>query len=68
MGAVAMSVRKRKWTTGKGVEKEAWIVDYVDQGGKRRIKTFDKKREADAFSATTNMEVARERMSRTARQ
>ena len=25
-----MSIRKRKWTTGKGDEKTAWVVDYVD--------------------------------------
>ena len=41
-----MSVRKRTWTTAKGVEKEAWVVDYVDrsEGGQRRLKTFEKKR------------------------
>lgn len=27
----AMSVRKRTWTTSKGEEKEAWIVDYRDK-------------------------------------
>src|SRR5271170_707276 len=52
-----MSVRKRSWTTSKGVEKEAWIVDYVDQGGKRRLKTFAKKKAADNFSATANVEI-----------
>jgi integrase len=35
-----MSVRKRKWMTGKGVEKEAWVVDYIDGKGTRRRKTF----------------------------
>jgi hypothetical protein len=41
-----MSVRKRTWKTSKGVEKEAWVVDYVDrvEGGKRRLRSFDKKR------------------------
>ena len=41
----AMSVRKRTWTTAKGVEKEAWVVDYLDrsEGGQRRLKTFDRK-------------------------
>jgi integrase len=43
-----MSVRKRKWTTSKGVEREAWIVDYMDQEGERHIETFDRKKEADA--------------------
>jgi len=52
-----MSVRKRQWTTGKGVPKEAWVVDYVDRAGKRRLKTFARKKEADAFSATARVEV-----------
>lgn len=52
-----MSVRKREWTTPKGVEKAAWVVDYVDTGGKRRLKTFAKKKEADAFAATASVEV-----------
>ncbi|MCV9997359.1 site-specific integrase [Pararhizobium sp. YC-54] len=52
-----MSVRKREWTTPKGVEKSAWVVDYVDTTGKRRLKTFAKKKEADAFSATASVEV-----------
>ena len=52
-----MSVRKRAWTTSKGVEKEAWVVDYVDQTGKRRLKTFAKKKVADNFAATANVEI-----------
>jgi integrase len=52
-----MSVRKRAWTTSKGVEKEAWIVDYVDQSGKRRLKTFVKEKAADAYAATANVEI-----------
>jgi integrase len=47
-----MSVRKRKWVTAKGTAKEAWIVDYVDGTGVRRLKTFDKKKEANTFEAT----------------
>lgn len=50
-----MSVRKRTWTTN-GVEKTAWVVDYND-GAKRRLKTFPKKKEADDFAATANVEV-----------
>lgn len=30
-----MSIRKRQWTTGKGVERTAWVVDYVDGKGVR---------------------------------
>ena len=52
-----MSVRKRKWTTGAGVEKEAWVVDYVDGKGKRRLKTFAKKKDADVFASTASVEV-----------
>jgi integrase len=52
-----MSVRKRTWTTSKGVEKEAWIVDYVDQKGNRHLKTFEKKKQADAFATTMRVEV-----------
>lgn len=52
-----MSVRKREWTTPKGAEKSAWIVDYVDAAGKRHIKTFRLKKEADQFEATATVEV-----------
>jgi integrase len=52
-----MSVRKRTWSTSKGVTKTAWLVDYVDGQGKRRAKTFDRKKEADAFHATAAVEV-----------
>lgn len=54
-----MSVRKRTWTTPKGEEKSAWVVDYVDTAGKRRLKTFPpgKKKEAAAFAATATVEV-----------
>lgn len=52
-----MSIRKRTWTTGKGQCREAWIVDYVDQHGGRHIKTFDKKKEADAFQVGMRTEV-----------
>ncbi|SCB16617.1 tyrosine-type recombinase/integrase [Rhizobium hainanense] len=52
-----MSVRKRTWTTPKGEEKSAWVADYTDQQGKRRLKTFAKKKEADQFAATATVEV-----------
>jgi integrase len=54
---LAMKVKKRFWTTSKGERKEAWIVDYTDQAGKRHIKTFAKKKAADSFAATANVEV-----------
>jgi integrase len=52
-----MSIRKRAWKDGKGVEKTAWVVDYVDQGGKRHLKTFERKKEADDFHATAKVEI-----------
>jgi integrase len=52
-----MSVRKREWTTPKGEAKSAWVVDYFDTVGKRRLKTFRLKKEADQFAATATVEV-----------
>jgi hypothetical protein len=53
-----MSVRKRTWKAKPGAEmKEAWVVDYVDQRGDRHLKTFTKKRDADAYHATVGVAV-----------
>jgi integrase len=52
-----MSVRKRKWVTSKGEAKEAWIVDYIDQTGVRHLKTFERKKDADAYHATVRVDV-----------
>ena len=52
-----MSVRKRKWTTTAGVARESWAVDYVDGAGRRRHKSFSKKKDADTFAAKTSVEV-----------
>lgn len=52
-----MSIRKRVWKSAKGVEKTAWVVDYADATGKRRLKTYDKKKDADAFAATAKVEI-----------
>src|SRR5215471_5358325 len=48
---MAVSVRKRTWKSPSGEPREAWVVDYVDQHGERHIKTFAKKRDADAHHA-----------------
>ena len=53
-----MSVRRREWTTATGETKEAWIVDYADQHGNRHIKTFAKKKLADAFCRKASLEVS----------
>jgi integrase len=52
-----MSVRKRKWLIRSGEEREAWIVDYIDQRGERHIETFAKKKEAEARHAEIRVDV-----------
>jgi integrase len=42
------SIRKRNWTA-RGIEQSAWIVDYLDQSGKRHVRTFATKKEAEAW-------------------
>jgi|RhiMetdeSRZDD1v2_1073273.scaffolds.fasta_scaffold271056_2 integrase len=55
-----MSVRKRKWKVkSTGEERESWVVDYRDGEGSRVLRTFDRKKDADAFHATVRMEVDR---------
>jgi integrase len=54
-----MSVRKRAWTTRGGAAKTAWVVDYVDQHGKRHIETFQRKKEADAREAKAKVDVGK---------
>jgi integrase len=52
-----VSVRKRTWKSPNGESREAWVVDYVDQHGDRHIKTFAKKRDADAHHAMVGVAV-----------
>src|SRR6476660_6200021 len=52
-----VSVRKRKWVTRSGEEREAWVVDYIDQHGERHIETFAKKKDADARHAEVRVDV-----------
>jgi integrase len=51
-----MAIRQRKWVT-KGKERSAWVVDYFDAKGKRRLKTFRTKREADDWRSGTRIEL-----------
>lgn len=51
-----MSVRKRKWTTRSGEAKEAWIVDYI-QDGERHIETFKRKKDADAHAQRIGVDI-----------
>ncbi|MGV1775377.1 site-specific integrase [Agrobacterium fabrum] len=52
-----MAVRKREWNGPDGKPKTAWVVDYKDVAGNRRLKTFARKKEADAFELTAKGEV-----------
>jgi integrase len=52
-----MSVRKRTWTTRRGEQKEAFIVDYFDQDGDRHIRTFETERGAKDYAATVRIDV-----------
>ena len=54
-----MSVRKRTWTTRLGERKEAWIVDYFDQHGRRHIETFARKRDAAAREPKVKVDVGK---------
>lgn len=54
-----MAVRKRTWTSPKGVEGTAWIADYIDGAGARRSKQFKTKKDAEAFLSETKVSVRR---------
>ncbi|MCK1641946.1 site-specific integrase [Bradyrhizobium sp. 157] len=60
-----MSVRKRVWTTQSGETREAYVVQYsiaeLDKRNKRKrvIKTFDRKKEADAFHAQVRVDLGK---------
>ena len=54
-----MPVRKRSWTAPDGTPKQAWLVDYRDQAGKRRSKQFARKRDAEQWATDTSWQVAR---------
>jgi integrase len=52
-----MSIRKRIWKSPDGVDQTAWVVNYTDQAGKRRLKTFEKKKSADDFDSSMRNEL-----------
>lgn len=37
--------------------REAWMVNHVNQNGRRKLKSFGKKKHADEFAATAHIEV-----------
>jgi integrase len=50
------SIRKREWTS-RGQPRSAWVVDYTDQTGRRRLKTFATKKGAEGWAVTALHEV-----------
>jgi hypothetical protein len=51
-----MAIRQRTWSW-KGRERVAWVVDYCDAKGKRRLKTFRTKRAALDWNAGTRIDL-----------
>jgi integrase len=54
-----MAVRKRTWVNRDGSQCEAWVVVYTDRGGKRRLKSFERRREAEAYHASVATDLRR---------
>jgi integrase len=54
-----MSIRKRVWKTPGGDVRTAWVLDYFDQNRKRRLRTFDRKQDAERFEANTRVEIGK---------
>jgi len=53
-----MAIRKRAWTAPDGTPKQAWLVSYKDQEGKRRFKQFTRRKSADEFELKARSEVS----------
>jgi integrase len=53
-----MAVRKRKWTTSKGEQKEAWIFEHAIDGV-RKYETFERKKDAEARQAQVTVDVGK---------
>jgi integrase len=54
-----MSVRRRTWQNQDGTQGEAWVVNYTDQAGIRRLRSFGRRKEADAFAGAVSVDVRR---------
>ena len=52
------SVRKRQWTTAKGVEKTAYFVDFYDNNGDRQRKQFSRFKAAEKFRVQVEGQLA----------
>ena len=54
-----MAIRERAWTSSKGEEKKAWLVDYRDGAGVRRFKQFARKKDAKEWLTEAAWEVSK---------
>ena len=52
------TVRKRTWTSS-GKKKTAWVAAYPGQQGKRHIKSFERKKDAEDWLSSAQVEVKR---------
>lgn len=52
-----MSIRKRTWVGPGGEAKFAWVVDFKDLGGARRLRTFRLKKEAERYHTKVRAEL-----------
>lgn len=52
-----MSVRRRTWLGKDGSKRESWVADYKDADGTRRLKTFERQKDAKAWAARTTVDV-----------
>jgi integrase len=51
-----MAIRERSWEWN-GKTKKAWVYEWTDLKGKRRLKTFKTKKQASDFEATTRVDI-----------
>src|SRR2546421_300396 len=51
-----MAVWKRTWRNANGEESSHWCADYKDSTGRRVVKSFGLKRDADAFEEKRNVD------------
>jgi integrase len=51
-----MAIRERTWEWN-GKTKKAWVYEWTDLKGKRRLKTFKTKKQAQEFEATTRVDI-----------
>lgn len=52
------TIAKRRWKTGKGENREAWVLAWTDASGKRHKQQFEKKRDAEARRTEVTHQVA----------